>query len=52
MMAMNKVQFQKGLIIKDFMAKFGTEEKCETALAVARWPNVSAQSTAFRNLST
>jgi hypothetical protein len=38
-MAMNKVQFQKGLKIKDFIEKYGTEQKCEAALASVRWPN-------------
>jgi len=35
---MNRIQFQKGLKMSDFLEKYGTEEKCETALADARWP--------------
>jgi len=31
-MAQNKVQFQKGLKMTDFLAQFGTEEKCEAEL--------------------
>ena len=36
-MPKNKVQFQKGLSIPEFMEKYGTEEKCEKALFNARW---------------
>jgi hypothetical protein len=38
-MAMNKVQFQKGLKLSDFMNNYGTEEKCEAAVAATRWPD-------------
>lgn len=38
-MAMNPVQFQKGLSMADFNAQYGTEEKCRWALYHARWPN-------------
>jgi len=37
-MAMNKIQFQKGLSMGDFLEKYGTEEKCAAALAETRWP--------------
>ena len=37
-MAINKIQFQKGFKIVDFWEKYGTEEKCEAALASSRWP--------------
>ena len=37
-MAMNRVQFKKGLSLHDFMAQFGTEAACETHLVRLRWP--------------
>jgi transposase-like protein len=37
-MPLNKIQFQKGLAFKDFLGLYGSEEKCQAALAVARWP--------------
>lgn len=37
-MAMNRVQFQKGLSLPQFLQRYGTEEQCEEALIVARWP--------------
>ena len=36
-MAMNRVQFQKGLSLPEFIQRFGTEEQCATALETARW---------------
>lgn len=38
-MCKNKVQFQKGLSLPDFMGKFGTEAQCEAALEAAKWPD-------------
>ena len=38
-MPMNRVQFQKGLSLPEFMDRYGTEEQCEQALAAARWPS-------------
>lgn len=38
-MSKNKVQFQKGLSLPDFMDKFGTEAQCEAALEAAKWPD-------------
>lgn len=38
-MAMNRIQFQKGLSLPDFATSFGTELKCMRALELARWPN-------------
>ena len=35
-MCKNKVQFQKGLSLPDFMDKFGAEAQCETALEAAK----------------
>ena len=37
-MPMNRVQFQKGLSLPEFMDRYGTEEQCEQAVASARWP--------------
>jgi ribosomal protein L37AE/L43A len=34
----NRVQFQRGLSIAQFMERYGTEEKCEAAVAASRWP--------------
>ena len=38
-MRMNRIQFQKGLTFKNFIELYGTEEKCQAAIAEARWPN-------------
>ena len=37
-MAMNWIQFQPGLSMAEFMRRFGTQEQCEAALTLARWP--------------
>ena len=37
-MAMNRVQFQAGLSMPEFLELYGTESKCHAALEVARWP--------------
>ena len=37
-MAMNRVQFQKGLSMPEFLQRYGNEEQCEEALILARWP--------------
>ena len=37
-MAINQVQFQKGLSIAEFMERYGTQEKCHAALVASRWP--------------
>lgn len=37
-MPMNKIQFQAGLSMAAFMKRYGTEEKCQAALEVTRWP--------------
>ena len=37
-MAMNRVQFQPGLSIAEFMERYGSNEQCEAALIAARWP--------------
>jgi hypothetical protein len=35
-MPMNRVQFQKGLSMPEFLSCYGTEEQCEQALVAAR----------------
>jgi ribosomal protein L37AE/L43A len=37
-MPMNRVQFQKGMPLGEFMRRYGTEEACERELAEQRWP--------------
>lgn len=37
-MPMNRIQFQAGLSIAEFMERFGTEEQCYAAVEKARWP--------------
>jgi transposase-like protein len=38
-MAMNRVQFQAGLSLPGFLARYGSEVQCEQALEAARWPD-------------
>lgn len=38
-MPINRVQFQKGLSLSEFMSRYGTEEQCIAALEQSRWPN-------------
>jgi transposase-like protein len=37
-MAMNRVQFQPGLSVPEFLRQFATEAQCEAALERVRWP--------------
>jgi len=37
-MPMNRVQFQAGLSMAEFIKRYGTEEQCEAALIDSRWP--------------
>lgn len=37
-MSKNRVQFQKGMSLSDFLAQYGTEAQCEQALFGWRWP--------------
>lgn len=37
-MAMNRVQFQKGLSMAEFQRQYGTETQCAAALEAMRWP--------------
>ncbi len=54
-MAMNQVQFQPGLSMAEFVDRYGSEDRCEAALTVSRWPEGfacpacdSGQSSSFR----
>jgi ISXO2-like transposase domain/Transposase zinc-ribbon domain len=38
-MAMNRVQFQRGLSMSEFERLYGTQEQCEEAVLAWRWPN-------------
>ena len=38
-MAMNRIQFQPGLSMRDFQSQYGTDQQCESALFASRWPN-------------
>ena len=38
-MSQNKVQFQKGVSLPEFMGLYGTEEQCFNALFEWRWPD-------------
>lgn len=37
-MPMNRVQFQKGMSLGEFLRRYGTEEGCERELEAQRWP--------------
>jgi len=37
-MAMNKIQFQRGMSYEEFHNLYGTVEQCEAALVKSRWP--------------
>jgi ribosomal protein L37AE/L43A len=37
-MAMNKIQFQRGMSYEEFHKLYGVEEQCEAALVKSRWP--------------
>lgn len=37
-MALNPIQFQRGMSIPEFLRSFGTESQCAQALMQARWP--------------
>ncbi len=38
-MAMNRIQFQHGLSMPDFLKDYGTEAQCEQTLEAVRWPS-------------
>ncbi|AHE98511.1 IS1595-like element ISTni3 family transposase [Thioalkalivibrio paradoxus] len=37
-MAQNRIQFQAGMSMPEFLAQYGTEAQCEAALERVRWP--------------
>jgi len=37
-MKTNRIQFQAGMSLNQFLAKYGTEQQCEAALEEIRWP--------------
>lgn len=37
-MPINRIQFQRGVSLPEFFARYGTEEQCATALMALRWP--------------
>jgi len=37
-MTMNRIQFQEGLSLNDFLNDYGTEEQCSAILEMSRWP--------------
>jgi transposase-like protein len=37
-MSINRIQFQPGLSLADFLKNYGTEAQCETILEHSRWP--------------
>lgn len=37
-MAMNRIQFQRGLSLPEFLKSYGSEAQCERALEAVRWP--------------
>jgi hypothetical protein len=37
-MAMNRIQFQPGLSLRELNKLYGTETQCEEALEKMRWP--------------
>lgn len=38
-MAMNRVQFQRGLSLAEFFERYGSEAQCQAALERVRWPD-------------
>lgn len=37
-MPMNRIQFQRGVPLPEFFARYGSEAQCEAALTALRWP--------------
>lgn len=37
-MKMNRIQFQKGLSLNQFLTQYGDEQQCESAIESVRWP--------------
>ena len=38
-MAKNKIQFQRGMSLSEFLSRYGTEDQCNDVLFRLRWPN-------------
>ncbi len=38
-MAKNKVKFQQGLTLQEFLSQYGSENQCRHSLNQWRWPN-------------
>ena len=38
-MAMNRIQFQRGVSMPEFFERYGTEAQCKQALVALRWPH-------------
>ena len=38
-MPMNRIQFQPGVSLPEFFARYGTEDQCASALTALRWPD-------------
>jgi hypothetical protein len=38
-MYLNRIQFQIGMAIPEFLSHFGTEAQCTKAIKAARWPS-------------
>jgi hypothetical protein len=38
-MPMNRIQFQRGVPLPEFFARYGSEAQCEAALMALRWPD-------------
>lgn len=38
-MKMNRIQFQPGLSMREFLERYGTEAQCRAALQATRWPD-------------
>ena len=39
MAKMNRIQFQPGMSLTEFLEQYGTESQCEVAVEKSRWPN-------------
>src|SRR5437016_6727874 len=37
-MAMNRIQFQHGMSLPEFLSRYGTQQQCSEAVMAARWP--------------
>ena len=48
-MAKNKVQFQRGLSLTQFLSQYGTEEQCRSVLFRMRWPRGFRQNALCRS---